>query len=71
MRDLSNVFFFFLVFFTNAYFVGAHLNCLDLSKQFTQEPTTYAFIKKYREKYMGCNLKTTKLLDRALIEVCA
>ena len=32
-------------------------------------PTTYAFIKKLDKKYTGCNLKTTELLDCALIGV--
>ena len=63
---------FFSDSFTNAYVVDAHLNCLDLSRQFKSVLTTYAFIKKYRLKYTVCNLKTTTLLDFALtyIGVC-
>ena len=63
-------FFFFLIFFIKAYVVGTHLNCIDKSMQFKWVPTTYAFLKKNR-KYTGCNLKTTELLDCALIGVCA
>ena len=37
---------FFLTFFTKAYVVGTHLNCIDLSMQFKWVPTTYAFVKK-------------------------
>ena len=60
---------FFLIFFLKAYVVGTHLNCIDKSMQFKWVPTTYAFIKK--KTYTGCNLKTTELLDCALIGVCA
>ena len=38
----------FSVFFIEAYVVGTRLNCLDLSRQFKQVPTTYVFIKKYK-----------------------
>ena len=37
---------FFLTFFTRAYVMGTHLNCIDLSMQFKWVPTTYAFVKK-------------------------
>ena len=40
----------FVLFFIKAYVVGTHLNCIDLSVQFKWVPTTYAFIKKIREK---------------------
>ena len=40
----------FIYFFTKAYIVGSHLNCIDLSMQFKWVPTTYAFIKKIRKK---------------------
>ena len=42
------------------YVVGTHLNCIDKSMQF-----------KWVQKYTGCNLKTMKFLDCALIGVCA
>ena len=42
-------FFFFLIFFINAYVVGTHLNCIDKSMQFKWVPTTYGFIKKYTD----------------------
>ena len=60
---------FFLTFFTKAYVVGTHLNCIDLSMQFKWVPTTYAFVKK-RKKYTGCNLKTTEFLDCAYRGMC-
>ena len=40
----------FVCFFIKAYIVGTHLNCTGLSMQFKWVPTTYAFIKKFREK---------------------
>ena len=40
---------FFLIFFINAYVVGTHLNCINKSMLFKWVPTTYAFIKKYRQ----------------------
>ena len=39
----------FLYFFTKAYVVGTHLNCIDKSMQFKWVPTTYAFVKKVRK----------------------
>ena len=51
--------------------MGCHLNCIDKSMQFKWIPTTYAFIKKVDKKYTGYKLKITKLLDCALIGVCA
>ena len=51
--------------------MGTHLNCIDKSMQFKWVPTTYAFIKKQIKKYTGCNLKTTILIDCAVIGVCA
>ena len=47
--------------------MGTHLNCIDLS-------TCIHNICLYKEtdkNYNGCNLKTTELLDCALIGVCA
>ena len=41
--------YFFLYFFTKAYVVGTHLNCIDKSMQFKWVPTTYAFVKKVRK----------------------
>ena len=40
------------------------------SMQFKWVPTTYAF-KEVDKKYTGCILKTTELLDCAVIGVCA
>ena len=47
-KDLSNYTYsiLFLIFFTKAYVVGTHLNCIDKSMQFKWVPTTYAFVKK-------------------------
>ena len=39
----------FVYFFINAYVVGTHLNCIDLSMQFKWVSTTYAFIKKIKK----------------------
>ena len=41
--------YFFLYFFTKAYVVGTHLNCIDKWMQFKWVPTTYAFVKKVRK----------------------
>ena len=41
--------YFFLYFFTKAYVVGTHLNCIDKSMQFKWVPTTYVFVKKVRK----------------------
>ena len=38
--------------------------------QFKWVPTTYAFIRKVKKKYTGCNLKTKEFLDCALVGVC-
>ena len=38
------------VFFIKAYFVGTHLNSIDLSMQFKCVPSPYAFIKKIRKQ---------------------
>ena len=53
---------FFFVIFIKAYVVGTQLNCIDKLMQFKWVLTTFAF-----KKYTGCNLKTTELLDCALI----
>ena len=50
--------------------MGTHLNCINKLMQFKWVPTTYAFIMKTK-KYTGCNLKTTELLDCALVGVYA
>ena len=67
---LTHAFFCFLLFVTIACAVGAHLNCLDFSKQFKLEPTKYTFKKKYGKKYTGCDLKSTKLLDCSFKGLC-
>ena len=59
------VVFFFVIFFIKAYVMDIHLNCINKLMQFKWVPTTFAF-----KKYIGCNLKTTDLLDCALIGVC-
>ena len=59
-------FFFYSDFLYKAYVVGTHLNCINKSMQFKWVPTTYTFNLK-----SGCNLKTTELLDCALIGACA
>ena len=64
------VFSFYLIFFIKAYVVGTHLNCIDKSMQFKWVPTT-CFYKEKDIKYTGCKRKTTKLLECALIGVCA
>ena len=48
------------------YDVGMHLNCIDVDavEMGTHNICLYKTVDK---KYTGCNLKTTKLLDCALI----
>ena len=53
----------FLIVFIKAYVVWYSF---ELHRQFKWVPTT-----EVDKKYTGCNLKTTKLLDCALIGVCA
>ena len=60
------VIFLFVIFFIEAYVVGTDLNCIDKSMQFKWAPTTFGF-----KQSTGCNLKTTELLDCALIGICA
>ena len=50
--------------------MGTHLNCTDKSMQFIEYPQ-HMLYKEVDKKYTGCNLKTTELLDCALIEICA
>ena len=61
---------FFLIFFIMAYVMGAHLNRInvDAIRMSTQNICLY---KEVDKKYTGCNLKTTELLDCALIGICA
>ena len=40
----------FLYFGIKSYIVGTHLNCINLSMQFKWVPTTYAFMKKKKQK---------------------
>ena len=54
--------FFFHDFLYKRICYGCSLNCIDKSMQFKWVSTTFAFIK---------SLKTTELLDCALIQVCA
>ena len=50
--------------------MGSHLSCTDVGA--IQMPTkNICLYKEVDQKYTGCNLKTTKLLDYALIGVCA
>ena len=43
---------FFLIFFTKAYVVSTHLNCIDKWMQFRWVPTIYAFIKMWRNSIL-------------------
>ena len=52
---------FFLTFFTKAYVVGTHLNCIDLSMQFKWVPTTYAFL--YKGICCGYSFELHRLVD--------
>ena len=60
--------FFFLIFFIKAYVAGTHLNCINASIQIGIY--NICLYKEVDKKYTGCNLKTTELLDCALIRVC-
>ena len=54
--------------FIKSYVVGTHLNFLDLLRQFSWVPLNICY---YKEVDTDCNLQPMKLLDCALIEVCA
>ena len=60
---------FFLIFFTKAYVVDTHLNCLDLLRQVeaVQMSTNNICFYKEVDKNMLVVIYTTKLLDCALI----
>ena len=62
----------FLIFFMKAYNYCEYSfelhRLVDAIQMSTHKICLY---KKVDKKYTGCNLKTTKLLDRALIGVCA
>ena len=68
-------FFFFFVFFSD--FLYERLCCgypfeLDREVDTIQKDTNnICLYKEVDRNYTGCNLKTTKLLDCALIRVCA
>ena len=58
--------FFLLIFFIKAYVVGTRqVDAIQIS---THNICLYKDVDK---KYTGCNLKTTELLDCALIGICA
>ena len=63
--------FFRLIFFIKAYVVGTHLNCIDLVDAIQISTHNICLYKDVDKKYTGCNLKTTELLDCALIGICA
>ena len=56
---------FFMVFFIKAYVMGIQVDAIQMS---THNICPY---KEEDKKYTGCNLKTMKFLDCALIGVCA
>ena len=47
--------------------MGTHLNCIDKSNGYHN----ICLYKEVDKKYTGCNLKTTELLECALIGICA
>ena len=50
--------------------MGTHLYCIDVDA--IQKSThNICLYKEVKKKYIGCNLKATEFLDRALIGVCA
>ena len=52
--------------------MGTHLNCIDKSMHAFRMGTHNIWLfKEVDKKYTGCNLKTTELLNFALIGVCA
>ena len=61
--------YYFLIFFIKAYVVDNHLNCFDLSMS-SHNIYFYKEVEKTFKKFTGCHLKTTKLLDCALIGAC-
>ena len=68
---LTRCFFFFLLFFSDILSKSiCRCNCqqVDAIQMGTHNISLY---KEVDKKYTGCNLKTTELLDCALIGVCA
>ena len=63
-------FFFSDFFFIKTYVVGTHLNYIDVDA-IQMSTHNICLFKEVDKKYTGCNLKTTELLDCALIGVCA
>ena len=61
MKCFFFFFFCFLIFLLKAYFIGTHL----------MGTHNICLYKEVHKKYTGCYLKTMKLLDCALIGVCA
>ena len=62
-------FFFFLIFFINAYLLGTQLNGID--NQIPIGTHNICLYKNIDKKYTGCNLKTMVLLDCVCIRVRA
>ena len=64
--------FLFVLFYSDflykAYVVGTHLNCIDAIQMATHNICLY---KEEDKNYTGSKLKTTELLDCALMGVCA
>ena len=56
---------FFLIFFIKTYVVGTQVDAIQMSTQ------NICLYKEVKNKYTGRNLKTTEVLDCALIGVCA
>ena len=54
-----------MIFFIKTYIVGTHLNTIQMGTH------NICLYKEVDKKYTGCNSKTSKLRDCALIEVCA
>ena len=50
--------------------MGTHLNCIDIDA-IHMGTHNICLYKEVDKKYTVCNLKTTELLDCALIGVCA
>ena len=62
--------FFFWFSLLKTYVVGTHLNCIKIASAIQIGTHNICIYKEVDKKYALCNLKTTNLLDWALIGVC-
>ena len=61
----------FLIFFIKAYVEGYSFELHQQVDEIQMSTHNICLYKEVDKKYTGCNLKTTELLDCALIGLCA